>query len=127
MPLSILYHKSMVEGVVPDDWRSANVTPIFKKGSETSPGNYRPVSLTSVPGKIMESVIKNTMMDHLTSHKLIRRSQHGFMPGKSCTTNLLEFLEVATKAVDAGDNMDVVYLDFSKAFDLVPKKDYSAS
>ena len=60
----------------------------------------------------MESLIKNQMMSFLTSRKLIRRSQHGFMPGKSCTTNLLEFLEVATKAVDEGGHMEAVYLDF---------------
>ena len=112
----------MREGVVPEDWRIANVTPIFKKGSRTNPSNYRPVSLTSVPGKVMESLVKNTMMDFLTRNKLIRKSQHGFMPAKSCTTNLLEFLEVATRVVDEGNNMDVVYLDFSKAFDLVPRK-----
>ena len=122
LPLSIIYSKSMSEGAVPEDWRTANVTPIFKKGSRTSPSNYRPVSLTSVPGKVMESLIKNTMMTFLTRRRLIGKSQHGFMPGKSCTTNLLEFLEVATQVVDDGNNMDVVYLDFSKAFDLVPRK-----
>ena len=106
----------------PDDWRSANVTPIFKKGSRKCPENYRPISLTSIPGKIMERLIKDTMMAHLKGEKLIKDSQHGFMPGRSCTTNLLEFLETATKIVDSGGNLDVIYLDFSKAFDLVPKK-----
>ena len=110
----------MSEGVVPKDWRQANVTPIFKKGSKTLPANYRPVSLTSVPGKLMESCIKEEIVQHLDRHQLIRKSQDGFVKGRSCTTNLLEFLETATKTVDDGGNMDVIYLDFSKAFDTVP-------
>ncbi len=121
-PLSMIFQKSMGEGVAPLDWKSANVTPIHKKGSKTDPGNYRPVSLTSVPGKIMESIIKDHMQDHLKKNRLIRESQHGFMPRKSCTTNLLEFLEKATKILDQGQNLDMAYLDFAKAFDLVPKK-----
>ena len=122
LPLSIVFSKSMKEGAVPEDWRTTNVTPIFKKGSRTNPSNYRPVSLTFTPGIVMESLVKNTMMDFLNRTKLIRKSQHGFKPSKSCTTNLLEFLEVATRTVDEGNNLDVVYLDFSKAFDLVPRK-----
>ncbi len=121
-PLSILFRKSMAEGVVPEDWRRANVTPIFKKGSRTQPSNYRPVSLTSVPGKLMESCIKEEMSQHLDRHKLIRKSQHGFIKGRSCTTNLLEYLEKATQVLDSGKSVDVVYLDFSKAFDIVPTR-----
>jgi len=81
----------MRTGEVPEDWRVANVTPIFKKGGKGNPGNYRPVSLTSVPGKIMESLIKDGVVKHLDINDLIDQSQHGFMKNKSCTTNLLEF------------------------------------
>ena len=121
-PLGCIFTKSMAEGQVPNDWKSAHVTPIFKKGQKSSPNNYRPVSLTSVPGKVMEKVIKESMMSHLKRNKLIRNTQHGFMPNKSCTTNLLAFLESVTKAVDEGKNVDVIYLDFAKAFDLVPRQ-----
>ena len=114
-PLAVLYSKSLYEGVVPSDWKLANVTPIFKKGSKSNPSNYRPVSLTSVPSKIIESLIRDCMIEHLTS------SQHGFMNRKSCLTNLLEFLETVTRTVDEGDPTDIIYLDFSKAFDKVPK------
>ena len=120
-PLSHIFTKSMAEGIVPEDWRIANVTPIFKKGQKASTGNYRPVSLTSVPGKIMEHVIKESLQSHLTRNSLIRKTQHGFMQNKSCTTNLLEFLETATKLVDEGKSLDIIYLDFAKAFDLVPR------
>ena len=121
-PLGLIFQKSLAEGAVPDDWRTANVTPIFKKGSKSSPSNYRPVSLTSVPGKVMERVIKESLMLHLDRNKLLRHSQHGFVPKKSCTTNLLEYLEKVTQAVDEGKAVDVVYLDFAKAFDLVPRQ-----
>jgi hypothetical protein len=98
------------------------VTPIFKKGVRTDPGNYRPVSLTSVPCKLLESIIEEEITKHLTENSLINESQHGFMKGRSCATNLIEFMEVVTKAVDRGEAVDIFYLDFSKAFDTVPKE-----
>ncbi len=120
--LTILFRKSMAEGSVPADWRRANVTPIFKKGSKSDPGNYRPVSLTSICGKLMEGHIKREITQHLDTNKLLVSTQHGFMSGKSCTTNLLEFMEMATRAADEGLSLDVVFLDFAKAFDKVLKK-----
>ena len=121
-PLSILYTKSLLTGIVPQDWREANVTPIYKKGSKNKPENYRPISLTSIPCKIMESILKDGIINHLLRNRLLNSSQHGFLPNKSCTTNLLVFLDKITKAVDDGIPMDVIYLDFSKAFDKVPHK-----
>ena len=94
--------------------------PIYKKGSKAAAGNYRPVSLTSVCCKVMESIVKDDIMAHLGRNRLIRDTQHGFRPGKSCTTNLLEFLEELTEAADKGISTDVIYLDFAKAFDKVP-------
>ena len=120
--LAAIFSKSMEDGELPEDWRLANVTPIFKKGSRTKPENYRPVSLTSIPCKIMESIVKDGLMAHLEENSLMNPSQHGFMPGKSCATNLLEFLEFVTRIVDEGKNMDIVFLDFAKAFDKVPKE-----
>ena len=112
----------MYSSTVPKDGKDANVTPIFKKGAKSSPDNYRPVSLTSVPCKIMESIMRDKMVDHLLENKLINNSQHGFMQKKkSCTTNLLEFLEKVTESIDSGTPMDIIYLDFSKAFDKVPR------
>ena len=119
-PLATIMRRSLEEGTVPKDWKTANVTPIYKKGNKSSPGNYRPVSLTSVCGRILESIIKDEVVDHLERNKLIKKSQHGFMRGKSCTSNLLAFLDKVTAAVDNGEAVDVVYLDFAKAFDKVP-------
>ena len=116
----MIYRKSLKLGQVPDEWKVANVVPIYKKGSKADPGNYRPVSLTSVCCKMLESILKQDIMDHLTRNRLIRNSQHGFMKNKSCTTNLLEFMEKVTDAADKGKAVDIVYLDFAKAFDKVP-------
>ncbi|RMC08902.1 hypothetical protein DUI87_13896 [Hirundo rustica rustica] len=118
-PLSIIYQESWLTGEVPGDWKLANVTPVYKKGRKEDPGNYRPVSLTSVPGKIMEQFILSAITQHLQDGQGIRPSQHGFTKGRSCLTNLVSFYDQVTRLVDAGRAVDVVYLDFSKAFDTV--------
>ena len=79
-----------------------HVVPIFKKGDRTNRENYRPVSLTSVPCKIMESIIKQSLVKHLEANKLLCEEQHGFQRGRSCLTNLLETLESWTQALDDG-------------------------
>jgi len=119
-PRSIIYHQSWLTGEVPDDWRIANIRPIYKKGRKEDPGNYRPVSLTSMPGKIMERFILSALTGHVKDNQGIRPSQHGFMKGRSCLTNLISFYDQVTRLVDEGKAVDVVYLDFSKAFDNVP-------
>ncbi|KAK4810710.1 LOW QUALITY PROTEIN: hypothetical protein QYF61_007684, partial [Mycteria americana] len=118
-PLSIIYQQSWLTGEVPADWRLANVTPIFKKGRKEDPGNYRPVSLTSVPGKLMEQIILSAITWHVENNQGIKPSQHGFRKGRSCLTNLISFYDKVTRLVDEGKAVDVVYLDFSKAFDTV--------
>ena len=119
-PLATIMRRTLDTGRVPDDWKSANVSPIYKKGPKSSAENYRPVSLTSVCCKVMEAIIKDEIVEHLERNKLIRPSQHGFMKGRSCTSNLIVFLDKLSAAVDAGEAVDVVYLDFAKAFDKVP-------
>jgi len=121
-PLFLLFRKSLDEGIVPKDWKMSNVSPIFKKGSRSLAENYRPVSLTSVICKLFESIIRDTLVHHLEQKLLIANSQHGFRKGRSCLSNLLSFLDKVTGSVDSGDSIDVVFLDFAKAFDKVPHR-----
>ena len=121
-PVTQIFNKSLKEGDVPLDWRTGNITPIFKKGSRSSAENYRPVSLTSQLSKVIESIIRDEVVQHLDRHNLIRDSQHGFRPGRSCTSNLLEFFDKVTEEINEKGNVDVIFLDFAKAFDKVPHK-----
>ena len=105
---------------LPLEWKQANIIPLFKKGSRNKSVNYRPVSLTSVICKLLETIIRDHMMDFLLKHRLINHSQHGFLKARSCLTNLLCFFEEITKWVDEGSPVDIIYLDFQKAFDKVP-------
>ncbi|GAB0179180.1 mitochondrial enolase superfamily member 1 [Grus japonensis] len=116
--LSIIFERSWRSGEVPEDWRKDNVTPVFKKGKEEDPGNYRPVSLTSIPAKMMEQLILG-VINKLMEEKVMESGQHRFSKGKSCLTNLIAFYGGMTSWVDEGRAVDVVYLDFSKAFDTV--------
>jgi len=116
--LSIIFERFWRTGEVSQDWREANVTPIFKKGKD-NPGNYRPVSLTFIPGKMMQQLFLEIIIKQVEEKKVSRSSQHGFTKGKSCLTSLIAFYNGMTGWVDEGRAVDVVYLDFSKAFDTV--------
>jgi len=88
-PLSIIFERSGRKGEVPEDWRKANVTPVFNKSKKEDPGNYRPVSLTSIPGKMMEQLILEAIIKQVEEKKVIRSSQHGLTKGKLCLANLI--------------------------------------
>ena len=119
-PLAVIYTRLLEEKTVPDIWLKSLVCPIFKKGTKSDPGNYRPVSLTCVVGKVMESILVDALIAHMVTNKLLRASQHGFHPGKSTVTCMLEYLETLTRWLDEGWSFDVLYCDFAKAFDKVP-------
>ena len=119
LPYSILFKQSMEEKKIPEDWRDADIVPIYKGGSKFLPKSYRPVNLTYSSLKLMESVVRDDLDEHTDRHDLLSDSQHGFRKGRSCQTNLLEFMNQLTKWLDEGRSIDVVYLDFAKAFDKV--------
>ncbi|KAJ7423568.1 hypothetical protein BTVI_09351 [Pitangus sulphuratus] len=103
----VLYQQSWLSGEVPDDWKLVNVTPIHKKGRKEDLGNSRPVSLTSVPGKVMEQIILSAITQHLQDEQGIRSSQGGFRKGRSCLTNLISFYDQVTHLVNEGKAVDV--------------------
>ena len=105
---------------LPNIWKTANVSSIFKKGYRSDPSNYRPISLTCVACKIMESIIKDVVMTYLLENNLLSNCQFGFVSGRSVQLQLLSLLNHWTDILDSGHTIDVIYLDFKKAFDSVP-------
>jgi len=100
-------------------WKVANITPIFKKGDRKDPSNYRPVSLTSVVSKIKEKIIRDGVMDHLHKNNLLSKNQFGFVKHGSTKIQMMVVMDKWTKLLDQGTAVDIVYLDFTKAFDKV--------
>ena len=117
-PLSMLFNKSLKEGAH-SSWTKAIITAIFKKGLKSDRGNYRPISLTSVISKVMESIVKDAIIAHLMKHGILSDEQHGFVPGRDCITQLLICMEDWTNMAEQGKSFDIIYTDFSKAFDSV--------
>ena len=107
-------------GQLPEDWRKALVTAIYKKGSKSSPENYRPVSLTCIACKIMEHIVLSHISKHLSANNVIIDHQHGFREKRSCETQLLEAVHDWSECLNRSSQSDVLLLDFSKAFDKVP-------
>ena len=90
-PLAKVFNFSLEEGIVPSEWKDANTTPLFKKGPRNKPEHYRPVSLTSIVYELLETLIRDHMVQFLVKHKIINTCQHGFLKGRSCLTKLLCF------------------------------------
>ena len=116
-PLSILFKLSVQQGVFPSKWAEANIVPIFKKGSKKSPSNYRAVSLLPLLGKILERVVYNNILNHVKP--ALTHAQHGFLPHRSCETNLSTLLKTAWESISDSSQTDVVYTDYSAAFQSV--------
>ena len=121
-PIAFLLNKTIEYGKIPNDWKRAYVSPIFKKGARNRAGNYRPICLTSVVCKIMERFIKEEIMNHVTNNKLLSTKQYGFISGRSTTTQLLRYLDECINNIVDGGVVDTIYLDFAKAFDTIPHR-----
>jgi len=119
LPLSILFSSSFDSGNLPDIWKMATVTPVFKKGQTCDPSNYRPISLTCVLCKLMESIINVSVIKYLHDNNLITEQQHGFLAKHSTCSQLLECVNDWTMSLNIRNAVDVVYIDFNKAFDTV--------
>ncbi len=118
--LTLIFKQSLETGTLPDDWLKANVAPIYKKGNKNLAENYRPVSLTCICCKVMEHILCKHMLNHLDLHKILTTLQHGFRHGFSCETQLLVTLSDLMKRNNNKEQIDIIILDFSKAFDTVP-------
>ena len=117
--LTIIFQASISSGILPSDWKDAYVTPIFKKGERYMAANYRPVSLTSVPCKLLEHIITSAIMNHLETNQILCHQQHGFRKRRSCETQLLEFTEELYENLEQKEQTNIIVLDFAKAFDKV--------
>ena len=120
--LQLLFTASLAKGTVPDDWKLANITPVFKKGERFKASNYRPVSLTTICSKLMEHVVVSQVMQHFDHHSILTDCQHGFRAGRSCETQLLDLTQELHQHLEDYEQIDMVVLDFSKAFDKVPHR-----
>ena len=117
--LTLLFQSSINSGCVPLDWRTAHVSPIFKKGERYKPANYRPISLTSVPGKLLEHIIVHNVMDFVENNNILCREQHGFRKKRSCVSQLIGLVDEVTHSREKGKQTDMLVMDFAKAFDKV--------
>ena len=115
--LSILFNLSYSMGQLPPDWKSANVVPIHKKGDKGNVNNYLPISLTSLVIKIMETCVRDELYNNCKH--LISDKQHGFLPEKSYTTQMIPFIDNITQSLNSRSDVNIIYFDFAKAFDSV--------
>ena len=121
-PLKLIFEKSFSLNKLPLDWRSGNITTIFKKGSKLDAGNYRPISVTCLCCKIIESIIRDFITEHLIRNKVFSNKQFGFIKGRSTVLQLLKVMDIWTESLESGGQIDVIYTDLEKAFDKVPHK-----
>ena len=125
--LSLIYNESFALGTVPDDWRQANVAPVFKKGEKYDAANYGPVLLTCICCKTLEHIIVSNMNKHLAFESILADCQHDFRSQRSCETQLVQLYHDMVSNLDRALNggqrqTDVIIMDFAKAFDKVPHR-----
>ena len=120
--LAILFNKSLRVKQIPNIWKKARVTAIHKKKNRKLACNYRPVSLTSIVCKVMETIVRDHIVEYMKNESLFSDRQYGFISGRSTTLQLLAVLDLWTEAIEEGYPIDAIYMDFRKAFDTVPHR-----
>jgi len=117
-----LFQASIDQGKVPLSWKEALAVPVLKKGNRSSAANYRPISLTSILCMLCEHIVNSTVSNHLDVNDILTNAQHGFRKKQSCETQLLLTVSDLAKGLDDKSQTDMILLDFSKAFDKVPRQ-----
>ena len=117
--LEVIFQKSLDEGSLPSQWKTANVAPVYKKGDKSNPANYRPISLTCVLCKISEHIVSSAIVKHFTNNNILYQLQHGFREKRSCSTQLIMLINDIMTSTYNKQQVDLILLDFSKAFDKV--------
>ena len=118
--LSALFNLSLSSGSVPTDWKLSNITPVYKAGDPSLVSNYCPISLPSLPSKILERIVYNKLLDYLLSNSLLSRSLFGFWPSSTTQEALISAITDWHKLLDSKANVAAVFFDLSKAFDSIP-------
>jgi len=118
-PLELLFNKSLQDGSLPQAWKNANITPIFKKGDRTNPINYRPISVTPITVKILEGFVLDALQQHLKAAGWKNPNQHGYGEHRSTTTNFIASYQDIFAHLDQKTPVDVIFIDLEKAFDTV--------
>ena len=118
-PIRLIWEKSMSSGIVPDYYKKAYVSPLYKKGNKAEAANYRPISLTSHIVKVYERVLRKVMVQFLEDNKILSCKQHGFRSGRSCLTQMLSHIDNIMLGLTENMDTDSIYLDYAKAFDKV--------
>ena len=117
VPLADLFNLSLCKGKVPNIWKEANVTPIFKKDDPSMISNYRPIALLSTIGKVLEKIVHKNLFNFTRDHEILTSLQSGFIPGDSTVNQLVDIYNTFCKALDDGKQVRAVFCDVSKAFD----------
>jgi hypothetical protein len=114
-----IFQISVNTGTIPDEWRSALIVPVFKKGDRHQASNNRPISLTSIACKLLEHIVHSQVMDHYDRHNILSDKHNGFRSKRSCETQLSVTIDSIAHTLADGGKVDIILLDFSKAFDTV--------
>ncbi len=119
VPLEILFSMSIEQGCIPKSLKSSIIVPVFKGGDRSHASSYRPISLTPIVMKIFERVVRKQMINFMSDNSVFNPSQHGFREGRSCLSALLTVYDNVVSMLSSAESIDMIYLDFAKAFDKV--------
>ena len=117
--LKIIFSHTLSSSLIPTSFKEAAIIPVFKSGDKSLPSNYRPISLTSVLSKVIEKIIRKQVLTFLSHRGCLNNTQHGFRNGRSCLSALLDVYDNIMHMINNKSTVDMIYLDFSKAFDKV--------